>query len=71
MKGVPPCIQGVRSVVLTPLFFEAAPGPCVSVGGYTVCLETFHVSHDGTSAGFDLFHHHSVWHKVYGPETFE
>lgn len=50
----PPCIQRVSSVVLTPLF-QPAIGPCVSVLGYTAGLETFHVSHDMTSAVFDHY----------------
>lgn len=63
-------MQEVSSALLT-LLFRAAIGPCLSVVGYTVGLETFHVSQDGTSALFDPFYHHNVRHTFHGLQVFE
>lgn len=43
----------------------------MSVVGYTVGWETYHVSHDKTFAVFDPSYHHNVWYSVYGLQAFE
>lgn len=43
----------MKSAMLLTSLLQAAIGPHVSVVGYTVDLETFHVSQDRTSAVFD------------------